>query len=128
MKIMHIVGNRPQFVKLSLLHRAWQELHPAGRALIVHTGQHFSDNMSAIFFEQFRIPAPDHYLQVHSLPHGEMVGRMLMEIDRVVAGERPDGILVYGDTNTTLAGALAAKKRGIPLAHIEAGIRTGKED
>jgi UDP-GlcNAc3NAcA epimerase len=127
MKIAHIVGNRPQFIKLSLLLRAWQ--HRTGdRALIIHTGQHFSDNMSAIFFEEFGIPAPDHSLHIHSLSHNEMIGKMLIALDPVLAGEKPDGVIVYGDTNTTLSGALAAKKRNIPLAHIESGIRTGKED
>jgi UDP-GlcNAc3NAcA epimerase len=123
--IIHIVGNRPQFIKLSLLHRALSE---ASRQQIIHTGQHFSDNMSAVFFREFDIPAPDHLLQVHSLPHGEMIGHMLIGLDRILAKERPDAVVVYGDTNTTLAGSLAAKKRNIPLMHVEAGIRTGEED
>lgn len=127
MKIAHIVGNRPQFIKLSLLLRAWQR-RTGDRTLIIHTGQHFSDNMSAIFFNEFGIPAPDHSLQIHSLSHNEMIGKMLVALDPVLALEKPDGVIVYGDTNTTLAGALAAKKRNIPLAHIESGIRTGKED
>jgi UDP-GlcNAc3NAcA epimerase len=127
MKIAHIVGNRPQFIKLSLLHRAWQQKN-AGKTLIIHTGQHFSDNMSAIFFEEFGIPAPDHQLHINSLPHAEMIGRMLIGLDPILAAERPDMVIVYGDTNTTLAGALAARKRNIPLAHVESGIRTGKED
>jgi UDP-GlcNAc3NAcA epimerase len=123
--IIHIVGNRPQFIKLSLLHRS---LSGSARQQIIHTGQHFSDNMSAIFFREFDIPAPDHHLQVHSLPHGEMIGHMLIGLDRILAQERPDAVIVYGDTNTTLAGSLAAKKRHIPLMHVEAGIRTGEED
>lgn len=127
MKTVHIVGNRPQFVKLSLLYRAW-ERRGVGRPLIVHTGQHFSDNMSAVFFEDFHIPAPDHQLNINSQPHAGMIGQMLIALDAVIAREKPDGIVVYGDTNTTLAGALAAKKRNIPLAHVESGIRTGKED
>ena len=127
MKIAHIVGNRPQFIKLSLLYRAWQR-KCADRALIIHTGQHFSDNMSAIFFEEFGIPPPDYQLNINSLPHGEMIGRMLIGIDAVLATEKPDAVIVYGDTNTTLAGALAGKKRNIPVVHVEAGIRTGKED
>lgn len=127
MKMAHIVGNRPQFIKLSLLDRAWQRLG-GERPLIIHTGQHFSDNMSAIFFQEFGIPEPDHQLHINNLPHGEMIGQMLIGLDRVLAAERPDGVIVYGDTNTTLAGALAAKKRNIPLVHIESGIRTGKED
>lgn len=127
MKTVHIVGNRPQFVKLSLLYRAW-ERRGAERPLIIHTGQHFSDNMSNAFFEEFQIPAPDHQLNINGYPHAEMIGRMLVALDGVLADEKPDGVIVYGDTNTTLAGALAAKKRNIPLAHVESGIRTGKED
>ena len=98
--IIHIVGNRPQFIKLSLLHRA---LAAPDRQQIIHTGQHFSDNMSAIFFREFAIPPPDHQLQIHSLPHGEMIGHMLIGLDRILAQERPDAVVVYGDTNTTLA-------------------------
>ena len=127
MKTVHIVGNRPQFIKLSLLYRAW-ERKGAGLSLIIHTGQHFSDNMSAIFFQEFGIPAPDYQLNINSQPHAEMIGRMLIALDPLIADEKPDGIIVYGDTNTTLAGALAAKKRNIPLAHVESGIRTGRED
>jgi UDP-GlcNAc3NAcA epimerase len=124
-RIVHIVGNRPQFIKLSLLHRS---LSGSAQQQIIHTGQHFSDNMSAIFFREFDIPMPDHQLQIHSLPHGEMIGHMLIGLDRILAQERPDAVIVYGDTNTTLAGSLAAKKRNIPLMHVEAGIRTGEED
>lgn len=127
MTIMHIVGNRPQFIKLSLLHKALsRETGICSR--IVHTGQHFSDDMSAIFFREFGIPVPDHYLQVHSLPHAVMIGEMLIRLDRILAVEPPDAVVVYGDTNTTLAGALAARKRNIPLMHVEAGIRTGEVD
>jgi len=127
MTIMHIVGNRPQFIKLSLLHRALsRETGVSSR--IIHTGQHFADDMSAIFFRECGIPEPDHYLQVHSLPHAVMIGEMLIRLDGVLAAERPDAIVVYGDTNTTLAGALAARKRNIPLMHVEAGIRTGEAD
>ena len=127
MTIAHIVGNRPQVIKLSLLHRAWQRLS-GERARIIHTGQHFSDNMSAVFFREFDIPAPDHQLQIHSLSHAGMIGQMLIGLDQILADDRPDAIVVYGDTNTTLAGSLAAKKRNIPLMHVESGIRTGNED
>jgi UDP-GlcNAc3NAcA epimerase len=127
MKTVHIVGNRPQFIKLSLLYRAWQR-KGATRPLIIHTGQHFSDNMSDIFFQEFNIPAPDYQLNINNQPHAEMIGRMLIALDPVIGDEKPDGIIVYGDTNTTLAGALAAKKRNIRLAHVESGIRTGMED
>jgi UDP-GlcNAc3NAcA epimerase len=127
MKIAHVVGNRPQFIKLALLHDELQKRAP-GSDLIVHTGQHFDADMSAIFFGQLRIPSPDYQLHVHRLSHNEMIGNMLIKIDPILATERPDCVIVYGDTNTTLAGALAAKKRNIRLAHIESGIRTGKED
>jgi UDP-GlcNAc3NAcA epimerase len=126
MTIAHIVGNRPQFIKLSLLHRALAR-HDGVHSRIIHTGQHFSDNMSAAFFREFDLPEPDEQLQINHLPHGEMIGQMLVALDRSLAARRPDIIVVYGDTNTTLAGSLAAKKRNIPLAHVEAGIRTGDE-
>jgi UDP-GlcNAc3NAcA epimerase len=127
MKMVHIVGNRPQFIKLALLYPELQHRNP-GQGRIIHTGQHFDPEMSGIFFDQLGIPAPDHQLTIRNLSHNEMIGNMLIEIDRVLATEKPDQVVVYGDTNTTLAGALAAKKRNIPLAHIESGIRTGKED
>jgi UDP-GlcNAc3NAcA epimerase len=127
MKFAHIVGNRPQFIKLAMLHDELRKRQP-GQSLIVHTGQHFSAGMSDVFFTQLGIPAPDHQLHIHSLSHNQMIGNMLIQIDEILAAERPDRVIVYGDTNSTLAGALAAKKRNIPLAHVEAGIRTGKED
>ncbi|MHA4807553.1 non-hydrolyzing UDP-N-acetylglucosamine 2-epimerase [Flavitalea flava] len=126
MKMVHIVGNRPQFIKLSLLVQALGKQN-AERPIIIHTGQHFSDNMSTIFFKEFGIPPPDHFLNIHSLPHNELIGRMLIGLDQVLGAEKPDRVIVYGDTNSTLAGALTAKKKNIPLAHIESGIRTGNE-
>jgi len=125
MKIVHIVGNRPQFIKLVLLNKALQA--GSTQNIILHSGQHFDKNMSGIFFDQLNIPMPDYTLGVNSLEHNEMIGQMLMEIDRVLTIEKPSCVIVYGDTNTTLAGALAAKKRNIPVAHIEAGIRTMDE-
>lgn len=126
MTIAHIVGNRPQFIKLALLQRALSR-HAGWGSRIIHTGQHFSDNMSAVFFREFGLPAPDHQLDIQSLPHNEMIGRMLIGLDPVLSTERPAAVVVYGDTNTTLAGALAAKKRAIPVMHVEAGIRTGED-
>lgn len=126
MTIAHIVGNRPQFIKLALLRRALSR-HAGMGSRIIHTGQHFSDNMSAVFFREFGLPAPDHQLDIHSLSHNAMIGRMLIGLDGILTAERPDAVVVYGDTNTTLAGALAAKKMNIPLMHVEAGIRTGEE-
>ena len=123
MKIMHIVGNRPQFIKLALLYKELSLRHAAG--IIVHTGQHFDENMSDIFFSQLRIPSPQYSLSINKMPHNEMIGNMLIQIDRILVKEKPDLVVVYGDTNSTLAGALASRKRNIVLAHVEAGVRTG---
>jgi UDP-GlcNAc3NAcA epimerase len=127
MKIAHIVGNRPQFIKLALLQDELQR-RAAGTSLIIHTGQHFDADMSEIFFGELSIPRPDYRLDVRKTSHNEMIGNILSAVDPILAQERPDCVIVYGDTNTTLAGALAAKKRNILLAHIESGVRTGKED
>ena len=126
MTIAHIVGNRPQFIKLALLQRALAR-HTGLRSRVIHTGQHYSDNMSAVFFREFGLPAPDHQLNIHSLSHNGMIGQMLIDLDTILTAEPPDAIVIYGDTNTTLAGALAAKKLGIKVMHVEAGIRTGEE-
>lgn len=123
--IMHIVGNRPQFIKLALLRRALSH-HAEVCNRIIHTGQHFSDQMSGVFFREFGLPEPDYSLGIHSLPHAVMIGEMLIGLDGILAADRPDAVVVYGDTNTTVAGALGARKRNIPLIHIEAGIRTGE--
>ncbi|HMH32458.1 MAG TPA: UDP-N-acetylglucosamine 2-epimerase (non-hydrolyzing), partial [Puia sp.] len=125
MKIMHIVGNRPQFIKLALLYKELAKNNTGG--FILHSGQHFDANMSRIFFDELDIPAPQKQLTVNPMSHNEMIGTMLINIDPVIVSEKPDGIIVYGDTNTTLAGALAARKRNVALVHIEAGIRTGDE-
>lgn len=122
-KILTIIGARPQFIKASVVSKAIaaaEGLHE----VIVHTGQHFDANMSDIFFDQLGIPRPDHLLDIHGGSHGEMTGRMLIEIERVLQQERPDRVLVYGDTNSTLAGALVAAKLHIPVAHVEAGLRS----
>jgi UDP-GlcNAc3NAcA epimerase len=121
-KIVTIVGARPQFIKASPVSQA---LARAGlEEAIVHTGQHFDATMSEIFFRELAIPAPKHNLDIHSLSHGAMTGRMLEAIETVLLEEKPDMALVYGDTNSTLAGALAAVKLHIPLAHVEAGLRS----
>jgi len=125
MKLLHIVGNRPQFVKLAVLHRRLVGLQTTN--LILHTGQHFDDNMSRVFFDELAIPRPDFNLAIKNLTHGQMIGKMLFDIDPVLHSQKPDAVIVYGDTNSTLAGALAAKKKNIPLVHIEAGVRTGDE-
>lgn len=121
-KIVTIVGARPQFVKASALSRALQEEDIP--EVIVHTGQHFDDNMADIFFRQMEIPEPKYNLGINSLSHGAMTGRMLEEIEKVILKEKPSAVVVYGDTNSTLAGALAASKLHIPVAHVEAGLRS----
>lgn len=122
MRIITIVGARPQFIKAAALSR---ELKLRGiNEILVHTGQHFDQKMSDIFFEEMDIPKPAYNLEIHSLSHGAMTGRMLEEIEKVLLIEKPDIVLVYGDTNSTLAGALAAKKLHIKVGHIEAGLRS----
>lgn len=155
MKIVTIVGARPQFIKAATVSRAIAEhnklvtlpsregrskfqgshspalsnaenVQPAAliTEVIVHTGQHYDQNMSAIFFEEMYIPKPDYFLDIHGLSHGVMTGQMLEKIEGVLMEEKPDLVLVYGDTNTTLAGALGAAKLHIPVAHVEAGLRS----
>jgi UDP-GlcNAc3NAcA epimerase len=127
MKILTVIGARPQFIKASAVSRAIQKANERGasiREVIVHTGQHFDANMSQVFFEELSIPAPDHHLSIASLSHGAMTGRMLEAVEAVLQNEKPDMVLVYGDTNSTLAGALAASKMNIPVAHVEAGLRS----
>lgn len=123
MKVLTIIGARPQFIKASVVSKAVAEQSKLSE-VIVHTGQHFDENMSNIFFDQLGIPRPDYQLDIHGGTHGQMTGRMLIEIENVILKEKPDRVLVYGDTNSTLAGALAASKLHVPTAHIEAGLRS----
>jgi len=121
--IVTVLGARPQFIKASVVSHALAR-EGGLREVLVHTGQHFDANMSDVFFDELGIAAPAHHLGIHGGPHGAMTGRMLAEVEQVLIDERPDAVLVYGDTNSTLAGALAAVKLHIPVAHVEAGLRS----
>lgn len=127
MKIVTVIGARPQFIKAAVVSRAIAA-HKDIKEVIVHTGQHFDTNMSDIFFEEMCIPKPDYNLNVNGLGHGAMTGQMLEKIEAVLLQEKPDWVLVYGDTNSTIAGALAAKKLHIKVAHVEAGLRSFNMD
>jgi UDP-GlcNAc3NAcA epimerase len=118
-----VVGARPQFIKATTVSRALRAV-PGVEERVIHTGQHYDADMSDVFFEELEIPLPDHHLEVGSGPHGVQTGRMLEATERVLLDERPDAVLVYGDTNSTLAGALAAVKLHVPVAHVEAGLRS----
>ncbi len=131
MKICTIVGTRPQFIKSAAVSRAIAEHNkraadnlPPITEVIIHSGQHWAQNMSELFFREMRIPRPKFFLDINDLPHGAMTGQMLEKIETVLMTETPNLVFVYGDTNTTLAGALAAAKLNIPVAHVEAGLRS----
>ncbi len=123
MKIVTIVGARPQFVKAAVVSRAFAASSGTSE-IIVHTGQHFDAAMSDVFFDEMGIPAPAHHLGIGGMSHGAMTGRMLEAVESVLVAEKPDWVLVYGDTNSTLAGTLAAAKLHIQVAHVEAGLRS----
>ena len=125
MKILTVVGARPQFIKAAVISR---KLKGKAEEVLVHTGQHYDHNMSDIFFEELNIPKPQYNLGISGGSHGQMTGRMLAAIEEVLLSEQPDRLLVYGDTNSTLAAALAAVKLHIPVYHVEAGNRLGTLD
>lgn len=126
MKILSLIGARPQFIKEAVVHK---ELKKEGiKEVLVHSGQHYDVNMSDIFFVTLGIRKPDYFLDVGSGKHGEMTGKIMIEFEKVVIDEKPDVILVYGDTNTTLAGALVGAKLKVPVAHVEAGLRQEPKD
>ncbi len=125
MKIVTIVGARPQFIKASAISRVIEEKYfDRVEEVLVHTGQHFDHNMSQVFFDELDISRPRFNLEIAGGTHGAMTGRMLEAIEKVLIETKPDLVLIYGDTNSTLAGALAAAKLHIPIAHVEAGLRS----
>jgi UDP-GlcNAc3NAcA epimerase len=121
--ILTVIGARPQFIKAAVVSRVINQ-NKNVKETIVHTGQHFDINMDKIFFDELNIPSPKYNLNINSLTHGAMTGMMLLNIEKIIMEENPDLVLVYGDTNSTLAGALAAKKLHIKIAHVEAGLRS----
>ena len=123
MKIASVVGARPQFIKAAVVSRALRAT-PGVTELLIHTGQHYDENMSRVFFDELQIPDPDYHLGIGSGRHGYQTGKMLEGIENVLVETKPDWVLVYGDTNSTLAGALAGAKLHLRVAHIEAGLRS----
>ena len=124
MKIFTVIGARPQFIKAAVVSRAFKEHRPDVQEIIVHTGQHYDANMSDVFFDELEIPKPDYNLGIGGGTHGQNTGRMIEKLEGLMMEVQPQWVLVYGDTDSTLAGALAAAKLHIPVAHVEAGLRS----
>ncbi len=125
MKILTILGARPQFIKSSAISNILNlKYKNKVREIVVHTGQHYDYEMSKVFFKEFKLKKPKHFLKISGLNHLEMTGKMIFMLDKVILKEKPNLILVYGDTNSTLAGAIASVKKKIPVAHVEAGLRS----
>lgn len=122
MKIMSIIGARPQFVKEAIVQHEINKYDDI-EEVVVHTGQHYDENMSGVFFDVLKMKKPDYNLGINGMTHGEMTGNMIIEIEKILLKEEPDLLILYGDTNSTLAGAIAASKLGIKVCHIEAGLR-----
>jgi UDP-GlcNAc3NAcA epimerase len=121
LRVLTVIGNRPQFVKAAAVS---DRLRTGAREVLVHTGQHYDDDLSRVFFDELELPRPDHHLDLGGGSNTSQTARMLAELEPLLAGERPDVVLVYGDTNSTLAGALAGAQAGVPVAHVEAGMRS----
>ena len=125
MRVITVVGARPQFIKAAVVSRAIEEFNQTASTgdrieeVLIHTGQHYDDNMSDVFFKEMQIPIPRYHLGIGGGTHGAMTGRMLESLEGLMLEEKPDVVLVYGDTNSTLAGALVAAKLHIPVAHVE---------
>ena len=128
LRIYTVVGARPQFIKAAAISRCINSnFSDKIKETIIHTGQHFDHNMSKIFFDEMSIPAPTHELGLGSMSHAEMTGKMMIELEKIFSTNKPDCILLYGDTNSTLAAALTGAKMNIPIAHVEAGLRSFKK-
>lgn len=124
MKILNVVGARPNFMKVAPLHRVFRE-NPAFDSLIVHTGQHYDERMSQVFFDQLDLPRPDYFLGVGGGSHTQQTAQIMLAFEKVVESENPDLVLVVGDVNSTIAASLVASKMNVPIAHVEAGLRSG---
>ena len=127
MKILSIIGARPQFVKEAIIQQEINKFNDI-EEIVIHTGQHYDENMSGVFFQVLNMRKPDYNLGISGSTHGEMTGKMLISLEKIMQKEKPDVVILYGDTNSTLAGALAASKLKIKIAHIEAGLRQEPKD